>query len=257
MRFFLTFTLFVSLLAACAAPPMAKTPTQPIVETSSPQVTATADALYTFHTLTATDGTLLDYAVVLPNAYDPAKSYPVLLALPPGTQARDMVETTLDSVWAVEAKSRGWIVVSPIAPDGVMFIDDSARFIPELLNRIDADYKPEGGKVYLAGISNGGISAFRAAVDNPARIHAIVVLPGFPHPIEVVNKLSTIKDIPLAMFVGENDEWWVSRMQQAKAMLDGMGAKATLTVVPGEWHIIKSLTGAELFDLLESFRAAS
>ena len=66
------------------------------------------------------DGTPLRYTIVLPTVFTPAKTYPVLLAMPPGPQTEAMVEAGLN-YWRLEAQKRGWIVISPIAPDGVLF----------------------------------------------------------------------------------------------------------------------------------------
>jgi len=267
--------VLMACLAACAAqlaptpagyPAPATTPTavpitlagggpKPATVTATSGSTMTDSPLYTFHTLTTTTGMLLSYAIVAPDGYDAHKAYPVLLALPPGGQTRDVVEATLNTVWAATARARGWIVISPVAPNGMLFIDDAAPLIPELLDRIQADYKTEGGKVHLAGISNGGISAFRAIVDNPTRFGSLTVLPGFPYSDNETRKLSALKGIPVAMFVGEHDDW-LPVMQHTKATLDGLGVKSTLTIVPGDGHMLRSLTSATVFDVLDAFRTA-
>src|SRR5579871_6391356 len=66
-------------------------------------------------------GTTVRYKVVLPNTYDPAKSYPAVLAFPPGGQDMEMVDATLNGNYRAEAERRGYIVVEPAAPDGVLF----------------------------------------------------------------------------------------------------------------------------------------
>ena len=52
-----------------------------------------ADAEY--KRFTTADGTVLDYALALPEDFDEAQTYPVLVALPPGGQARSMIEAGL------------------------------------------------------------------------------------------------------------------------------------------------------------------
>src|SRR6476646_4736570 len=66
-------------------------------------------------------GMNLHYKVVLPRDYDPEKSYPAVLAFPPGSQGNDMVQVTLLQNWAGEAQRRGYIVVIPAAPNGHLF----------------------------------------------------------------------------------------------------------------------------------------
>jgi predicted esterase len=106
----------------------------------------------------------------------------------------------------------------------------------------------------VAGVSNGGISAFRFAIGSPELVHSIVVLPGYPLDGFDKENLVNLQDIPVVMFVGENDSAWVTRMEAAKRALSDVGAAVTLEIVSGEEHVIRSLSGERLFDLLESFR---
>lgn len=67
------------------------------------------------------DGATLEYVVTVPELYDPAKTYPVLLALPPGGQDKALTGQVMERLWAAEARKRGWIVLSPVAPSGILF----------------------------------------------------------------------------------------------------------------------------------------
>src|SRR5438105_4825045 len=81
-------------------------------------------------------GMPLHYKVILPNEYDPSKSYPAVLAFPPGSQTMDMVMTTLQRNWAAEAQRRGYIVVIPAAPNGRLFFQEGARVFPAFLDQL-------------------------------------------------------------------------------------------------------------------------
>src|SRR5437762_12536458 len=102
-------------------------------------------------------GMNLHYKVVLPRDYNPEKSYPAVLAFPPGSQGNDMVQVTLLQNWAGEAQRRGYIVVIPAAPNGHVFPQEGARVFPEFLDKLLADYKIRDKKFHVAGMSNGGI----------------------------------------------------------------------------------------------------
>ena len=233
---------------------MTAEPTAEAAETAPPIEPGEA-GMVTYHTLEMSDGTSLDYAVALPAAFDPAQTYPILLALPPGGQDRAMVQTGLDRYWAAQAIELGWIVLSPAAPDGKLFFQGSERLIPEFLERTATIYRPEGDKYHLGGISNGGISAFRITVNHPELIKSLIVLPGLPHSEEDFEKLELLKDIPVAMFAGEQDTGWVARMEATEEALSNFGGQVSLEIVPNEGHVIQSLDGGEeLFALLESFR---
>src|SRR5579871_150536 len=69
------------------------------------------------------DGTTIHYKVVLPSGYDPAKTYPTVLAFPGGPQTMDMVEGTLERNWVLLGERLGYIVVIPAAPDGQLFFE--------------------------------------------------------------------------------------------------------------------------------------
>src|SRR5215510_1693927 len=71
-------------------------------------------------------GMTMHYKVALPKTYDPAKTYPAVLAFPPGSQAMDMVLTTLMQNWLPELDKRDYIVVLPAAP-GRPFVGDGAK----------------------------------------------------------------------------------------------------------------------------------
>lgn len=221
---------------------------------SSPEPAQTTAEAITYHTMDLPDGMTLQYAVVLPKNFDATREYPVLLAFPPGGQNQAMVQTGLDSYWAKEAGKRGWIVLSPVAPGGQLFFQGSEAYIPEFLGRTAATYRPEGGKYHIAGISNGGLSAFRVALEHPDKVRSLLVLPGFPYTEEDFQQLEKLKNIPVAMFVGEQDTTWLEAMQATEKELSRLGGTVSLEIVPGEQHVIKSLTGEKLFDLLESFR---
>ncbi|HEY9466404.1 MAG TPA: hypothetical protein VIR54_25080, partial [Vicinamibacterales bacterium] len=67
------------------------------------------------------------YKVVLPNGYDPVKTYPGIIALGGGPQTMNTVDGVLNRNLRVEAEKRGYIVVAPAAPDGQLFFEGGDR----------------------------------------------------------------------------------------------------------------------------------
>ena len=199
-----------------------------------------------FKTAAMADGTTINYALALPNAYDAGRAYPLLLALPPGGQTRVIVKAGL-SVWEQEGRARGYIVISPVAP-GELFFQTAARYLPELLDHIGAAYAVDAADIHVGGISNGGLSAFVAALANPKRFRSLTVLPGFPFDGAALVDLAGMR---ITMFVGERDTRWRTRMDAAAASLRTLGADVHYEVVPGAGHVIRSLSPARLFDLME------
>src|SRR5262245_22157185 len=79
-------------------------------------------------------GMTVQYKVALPKDYDPQKTYPVVLAFPPGAQTMDMVLTTLMQNWRMEGDRRGYIVVVPAAPEGSPFVGQGAKIFQEFID---------------------------------------------------------------------------------------------------------------------------
>ena len=210
------------------------------------------EGMITYYQMTMADGTPLEYGVVLPDNYVAGGTHPVLLAFPPGPQTKAMVAAGM-GYWGAEGQARGWVVVSPIAPGGTLFFQGSEQYLPEFVQRIAAIYPPEGGKLHVAGVSNGGISAFRIATMMPERFASLTAVPGFPQSSDY-DKLDTLTHIPITLYVGENDTSWVERMAATEAELQRLGGQVSLTIVPNEGHVIQSLTGADLYDVLDSYR---
>ncbi len=227
-----------ALLAACGG----GTAAEPPAPAAAPIVAGHAAA-------TMGDGTTLAYTLVLPPEYDPARSYPVLLALPPGGQDQVVVDSVIDRVWRAEAERRGWVVASPVAPGALFFDDSSARYLPELVAQLVAQFRPASGKVHLAGVSNGGLSAFRAALDHPELYLDLAAFPGYPPSPDA--DISRLKGIPVAIWVGADDAGWLESGQTAVADLNAAGGSAEITVVAGEGHILETVGGKEYLDFLE------
>ena len=103
----------------------------------------------------------------------------------------------------------------------------------------------------MGGISNGGISAFAAAIDHPDLFLSITVLPGIPPGGN--DDLAAIQHIKVNMFAGVFDTAWVERMIETNAALAALGADVFMEIVPGAGHTMPSLAGpgaSRLFDLL-------
>ncbi len=201
------------------------------------------------------DGRTLDYLIALPPNFDPRAPYPVLLTLPPGEQTRDMAQTALDRYWEAEGLARGWVVVTPIAQKGKSFHSGLERAVPYLLDEVSRAVVFEGGKAHLAGVSNGGKSAFRIATEYPGRFHSLTVLPGFPPDDRATLGLRSLNQLPggVAMYVGEDDPKWLQPMRETKQRLDAYGITTTLEVWPANGHVL-NIKAVELFDVLDRKR---
>jgi enterochelin esterase-like enzyme len=221
---------------------------------SATNAAATTDVQHL--TFTSADGTTIDYVLLVPAGRELGQPGKVLFTFPPGGQDLDLTTRIVEDRWRDEALARDWVVVSPAAPKtGLFYSDASAALVPELLDKIAADYPPENGRFDLAGVSNGGLSAFKAALSYPDRFRSLVVFPGYSQDGGDDPNLSKLKDIGVGMFVGSEDSGWRTASEQTEQTLKDLGYTVELHVVEGEGHIIESLTGADLFDAIERVRA--
>jgi len=143
---------------------------------------ADAEPLWSWERLALDSGHELEIAVQLPPDGLGDEPVPVLLALPPGEQDRAMVERGFELYWSAAAAERGWVLVSPAAPTPEGFHGDGLRDLELLLDVLDERFDIAGGRVHLAGVSNGGRSAFALALRDPERIGSLTGAPGMPEP---------------------------------------------------------------------------
>ncbi len=197
--------------------------------------------------------TTVHYKVVLPNGYDPAKTYPGILALGGGPQTMNTVDSVLNRNLRAEAEKRGYIVVAPAAPDDQLFFEDGARIFPEFLKMILGDYKVQYNKFHIAGPSNGGIAAFHVAAANPQYFLSVTAFPGYMWEPSTA-KLQAISKMCVFMYVGELDEYmWHGEMKKEAEFLRSKGAVARYTVEKGQPHRMETLAGANASRLFEGF----
>lgn len=159
---------------------------------------------------------------------------PVLIALPPGPQTKEMVVAGLER-WARSMAEDGWFVVSPVSPQG-LFFKESADLLPEFLDAAGVAHGFEQEGLFLFGMSNGGLSAFALAIAEPQRFRALVTIPGRPTEAEM-SKIATLSGMPVTMVVGADDDtFWTDGAESAQAALVAAGAHVTLQVVPDTGH---------------------
>jgi predicted esterase len=198
-------------------------------------------------------GVTVQYKVVLPSGYDPARPHPAIVALGGGPQTMNTVDGLLNRNLRAEAEKRGYIVIAPAAPNGELFFESGARIFPEFLKLILADYKIQDGKFHIAGPSNGGIAAFHVAASNPQYFLSVTAFPGYMWQATAA-KLQAISKLCVFMYVGENDDYmWHDEMNREAEFLRSKGAVARYTVEKGQPHRIETLAGASASRLFDNF----
>ena len=215
-----------------------------------------SSASKTWKSLDVEGGKTLEYAVVTPADFDPETAYPVVVALPPGPQSRGLVDTGLELYFEAEAIKRGWVVISPAAPEGNSFHKGLDLEFDALLDLVESEYKIAGGVVHLAGVSNGGRSGFHQAGRAPSRFASLSALPGLPSSDEDWAALDGLAELPVAIWAGAEDADWVASAERAVRRLTELQApELHLGIMAGQGHVLDASFAAELFDRLDFVQA--
>lgn len=199
-----------------------------------------------FREVAVGEGPKLRYALVVPEGWREGQAAPTLVAFPPGAQNESMVEMGLSMYWEAEAKKRGWVVASPMSREGRPLMQDEEALLA-LLDDVARLVKVNGGKVHVAGVSNGGKTAMRLATRHPERVASLLVLPGAPGAPEEWARLDKLKGMSVTMYVGEEDRVWLQECKKVENELKQLEAKVTLHVVEGQGHVLK-IEPSALFD---------
>lgn len=205
---------------------------------------------------TSIGGTTVQYKVVLPDGYDPAKAYPGVLVFGGGPETMNTVDGTLSRNFRAEAEKRGYIVVAPAAPGGALFFEGGERIFPKFLDLVLADYKIRDGKFHVAGPSNGGIAAMHVAALNPGYFLSVTAFPGYMWEPSA-KKLDAISKLCVFLYVGELDRYrWHNEMKQEVEYLSSQGTLARYTVEKGQPHRLETLAGDHAGRLFDDFEQA-
>jgi poly(3-hydroxybutyrate) depolymerase len=200
-------------------------------------------------------GTAVHYRVILPNHYDPTKAYPAVLAFPGGPQTMDTVEGTQERNWREQAERLGYIVVIPAAPNGQLFMKEGAKVFPAFLVQILGEYKILDEKFHIAGVSNGGLSAFHIAASYPQYFWSVTGLPGFlldatPERVRALAKMC------IHMYAGEMDSDWLESEKNQAAQFRAQGFAVEFSEEKGQGHVMLTLEHEGATRLFKQFEQA-
>lgn len=201
-------------------------------------------------------GTTLYYKVIVPKDYDSAKEYPAVIAFPGGAQTMPMVDGMIARNLRLQAEKRGYIVVVCSATAAGLFYEGGAVVFPAFLDKLLSDYKIRGRKFHIAGISNGGLSAFHIAASYPKYFWSVTGFPGYL--LDATSeRVGALRDMCVNMHVGELDRGWLDTMQKQSIMFRNKGMKVRFTIEKGQGHVMTTLEGTGAARLFDQFDEAA
>ena len=131
------------------------------------------------------DGRERSYAYHVPASYDGTRAVPLVLALH-GRLGQGSGEERLSHFDKI-SNGHGFLVVYPDGldrswadgrggtPSDRKSVDD-VKFISELIDKMEQEYKVDPSRVYVAGMSNGGFMSSKLACQLPDRIAAVAIV---------------------------------------------------------------------------------
>lgn len=175
------------------------------------------------------------YSLYVPENYSPQQRWPLIVCLHGGYGRGDEYIWT----WLRPAKSKGYLLVSPksIGPTwSVLNPPLDVRSIRAILAEVCSLYAVDRKRVYLSGLSDGGIYAYLLGLSCPDWFAGIAPIAGEMSPMtDPMLRQKQGKDIPLFIVHGAKDFIFdVRSVRSSCDLLQKIGYNVTYTELP-EW----------------------
>jgi dienelactone hydrolase len=203
------------------------------------------------------DDTLQPYRVFVPASYDPAKKYPVIIALHGmGRDENSYFDDYSQGAFKVEAESRGYIVACPKGRQPAsMYFGSAERDVLDVLGEVRRDYNIDPDRVYMTGHSMGGFGTWSIAMNHPGLFAALAPVAGGGNPAG----MAKIAHIPQLVVHGDNDKTVpVERSRVMVAAAKKLNVTLKYIEIPGGDHIfVAQRTFKDVFDWFDSHRRSA
>ncbi|MFC5044758.1 alpha/beta hydrolase-fold protein [Aquimarina hainanensis] len=200
------------------------------------------------------------YSIKLPENYDPAKKYPLLVFLHgSGRDEQGLLK---------KARSNGkFIEIAPLARDlyNAYAYEESQRDIVEAIEAVTSSFSVDRSRMIIGGFSMGGYGALRAFYEHPELYKGVAVFAGHPnlanewldeeHPNFLEDKyLTPFIGVPLFIYHGKKDAGLDVRLiEEMSDKLKKIGGKVTCSIVADKGHEYPdTFTNTKYFNWLDS-----
>ncbi len=174
-----------------------------------------------------------EYSLYVPENYDPARRWPLIVALHGGHGRGDDYLLT----WLRAAKSRGYIVLSPKSLDQTWSLMQPGVDIRSILSMVEElldDYAIDTGRLFASGLSDGGTFSFALGLSCPKLFAGIAPIAAAGELVALFD-LEQSKHLPVFMVHGVKDFIFpVAMAQRTHKLLSESGFNVTYKELP-EW----------------------
>jgi poly(3-hydroxybutyrate) depolymerase len=186
--------------------------------------------------ITLQDGTVLNVFLVAPeNVANRASPLVILMGGGPGNASISQdTSRWLGSGFA----QRGWMVAVPISPNNRSFRGGvNNGLITDLITQLQKRQNIAQGKVLLAGVSNGGMSALEIARRNPQDYLGVAAVPAISG-ADTDNE--ALRDFPIYLRIGGSDQLdWADRFDETVVSFTDAGVVLDADVLDGAPHMFR------------------
>jgi phospholipase/carboxylesterase len=178
-----------------------------------------------------------DYTLYIPEDYSPEKLLPLVVALHGGYgQGYEYVWT-----WLRPARSRRYAVLAPKSFGNTWDISlpsMDSRSILKMLDEVAREYSIDPARVYLTGLSDGGIFTYIFGLEQSHLFRGLAVIAGVLHlTLDPLLRRGQGKDTPIFVVHGVHDFIFpVTFARQTCNLLQSIGYNVTYNELPDWGH---------------------
>lgn len=189
----------------------------------------------------AADGGRCEYSVYVPEYYDSAQHWPLILCLHGGYGHGEEYLWT----WLRAARSQGYLLLAPKSRGPTWSIMAPEVDVPGVLAALDdilASHAVDPARVFLTGLSDGGTFSYLLGLAEAMRFAALAPVAGvLPPSADTVLRAGAGRDLPLHVVHGVHDSIFpVATTRSTCALLERLGYDLAYTELPDWGH---ALTG--------------
>jgi predicted peptidase len=187
-------------------------------------------------TFKAKDGGEVPYLLYLPKNFEPGKPNPLMFFLHGRGESNGPLSVVAKwgpPLLVERGEAMPYIIVSPQCPkeDNWASATQQTR-LSELLDMVVEKYSADKDRIYLTGLSMGGAGSWRLATAHPKRFAAVVPICGRGD----VKDAPTLKDIPIWVFVGDQDGVFKDNVALTEAIRQAGSKSIRLTTLENVGH---------------------
>ena len=191
---------------------------------------------YAQERITLGDGSRLSVYIVKP-AQTLSEPSPLVILMGGGPGNASISRDT--SIWLGGGfAERGWFVAVPVSPNNRAFRgDENNHKVEQLITELQKRDEIANGKVLLAGISNGGMSALEIARRNPANYMGVAAVPALATSV-VDNRV--LAGFPVYLRIGGADQLgWADRFDETAEALTEAGVDLDAAILDSAPHMFR------------------